>query len=96
MATLLLRFKHLQERRIVNNRVTLSRWQSLYGFPPGRMIGPNTRVWTEEEIDEWLASRPTAHIRNQREEPATAIELAPAKRGPGRPRKNPPQAAPQT
>jgi predicted DNA-binding transcriptional regulator AlpA len=30
------------------------------GFPPGRMISLNRRVWTEEEIDEWFATRPTA------------------------------------
>jgi hypothetical protein len=30
------------------------------GFPPGRMIGPNSRAWSEQEIDEWFKSRPIA------------------------------------
>jgi hypothetical protein len=30
------------------------------GFPPGRMIGPNSRAWTEAEVDAWIKSRPTA------------------------------------
>jgi predicted DNA-binding transcriptional regulator AlpA len=60
MAHQLLRFKDLRERRIVDNRPTLQRWIAIEGFPPGRMLGPNTRAWTEEEIAEWITSRPTA------------------------------------
>jgi hypothetical protein len=30
------------------------------GFPVGRMIGPNTRVWIEEEVEKWVKSRPIA------------------------------------
>jgi hypothetical protein len=29
------------------------------GLPPGRMCGRN-RIWSEQEIDEWLLNRPTA------------------------------------
>jgi hypothetical protein len=29
------------------------------GFPPGRMCGRN-RIWTEDEVDEWLLNRPAA------------------------------------
>ena len=40
------------KRGIVRNWVTLERWKRLYGFPSGRLIAPNTRVWSEDdEID---------------------------------------------
>jgi len=29
-------------------------------FPPGTMIGRNTRAWRADEIEAWLASRPSA------------------------------------
>lgn len=52
-----LHFKNLRDRRIVNNRATLGRWIKKHGFPQGTLIGPNTRVWTEEEIADWFAER---------------------------------------
>ena len=58
MATRYLRFADLVERRIVNNRTTLNRWIEDYGFPPGRLLGPNTRAWTTDEVDVWLEERP--------------------------------------
>jgi predicted DNA-binding transcriptional regulator AlpA len=54
-----LRFRDLKTRGIVNNWTTLRRWIKEGRFPPGRLIGPNTRVWTEEEIERWIASCPT-------------------------------------
>ena len=54
-----LRFADLERMKIVNNHVTLKRWIEREGFPPGRMLGPNTRVWRESEIEAWLDSRPT-------------------------------------
>lgn len=55
-----LRFSDLQERGIVGSRPTLARWVKSNGFPPGKHIGPNTRVWTEAEIQDWLSARETA------------------------------------
>jgi hypothetical protein len=49
-----------KERGIVNNRPTLSRWIENEGFPPGRRLGPNTRVWEDREVEEYVASRPAA------------------------------------
>jgi hypothetical protein len=43
-----LRFRDLKKLNIVNNRQTLRHRIKYYGFPPGRMSGPNTRTWTEE------------------------------------------------
>jgi hypothetical protein len=54
-----LRFNDLRERGIVANRVTLGAWIASEGFPTGILAGPNTRLWPEEQINEWLASRPT-------------------------------------
>ena len=58
MSDVLLRFRNL-----VNNYVTLARWIEREGFPPGLMLGPNTRVWRDSEVEAWLASRP---IKNKK------------------------------
>ena len=52
-----LRFRDLKARGLVDNRMTLKRWIDNYGFPPGTLIGPNTRAWTEEEIEQYEAER---------------------------------------
>jgi predicted DNA-binding transcriptional regulator AlpA len=54
----LLRFGDLKNRKIVTNHPTLKRWIQEQGFPPGRLLGPNTRVWTEAEVEGWVNSRP--------------------------------------
>jgi hypothetical protein len=53
-----LRFGDLKTRNIVKSWPQLKRLVELYGFPPGRMLSPNIRVWTEDEIDAYLESRP--------------------------------------
>ena len=53
----LLRFYDLTDRGIVRNRVTLGRWIKERGFPPGILLGPNTRAWAEDEVEAWLAAR---------------------------------------
>ena len=57
MAKQYLRFKDLKARRIVDNRTTLARWIKNHGFPPGALIGPNTRAWTDEEIEAWQEAK---------------------------------------
>lgn len=57
MSSKFLRFKDLVERGIVRNRVTLYRWIRDNGFPPGVLLGPNTRAWPEDEIDAWIERR---------------------------------------
>jgi predicted DNA-binding transcriptional regulator AlpA len=54
----LLRFRDLVERKITNNRPHLKRLQEQHGFPRGRMISPNIRTWTEDEIAAWYETRP--------------------------------------
>ncbi len=55
-----LRFEDLRQRGIVGNRVTLGNWIRDHGFPAGLLAGPNSRLWPEDEVEQWLASRPTA------------------------------------
>ncbi len=55
----LLRFSDLKARGVVHNRMSLHNWIKKEGFPPGRLLGPHSRVWTEGEVAEWLAARPT-------------------------------------
>ena len=47
------RFSDLTALGIVNNWTTLRRWIKAGHFPPGRMIGPNSRAWTVEEVAEF-------------------------------------------
>ena len=56
--TVLLRFRDLKERGIVNSWPQLRRLVDLHGFPKGRLLSPNIRAWTGAEIDAWIASRP--------------------------------------
>jgi hypothetical protein len=69
-----LRYADLQARGIVKSRAALKELQRNWGFPLGRLLGPNTRAWDEEtEIDPRVASRPTGP--------------KPTPKSPGRPRK---------
>jgi hypothetical protein len=69
-----LRFKDLQARGLVKSRPQLKNLQEKFGFPAGRLIGPNTRAWDlQAEVEPWEASRPT--------------DKRPTPRSPGRPRK---------
>jgi predicted DNA-binding transcriptional regulator AlpA len=60
VVTNLLRFRDLKARGIANSWTMLKLRIERDGFPPGRMIGPNSRAWSEEEIDQWFKSRPIA------------------------------------
>ena len=55
-----LRFRDLKALGVVANRVTLKNLIDNCGFPPGRLIGPNTRTWSEPEVAAYMEARPTA------------------------------------
>ena len=55
-----LSFADLRARGLVMNRTTLKRWITVLDFPPGALIGPNTRRWRESDIAAWLARRTAA------------------------------------
>ena len=63
----LLSFHDLRAAGIVANRTTLMRWQRDHGFPTGRLCGPNSRRWTEEEIQAWVSARPQIRESTQSE-----------------------------
>jgi hypothetical protein len=58
-----LRFSDLKARGIVKNWVTLRSWINKRGFPPGRLLSPNCRVWDEASISEWVETRPIARTQ---------------------------------
>jgi hypothetical protein len=53
-----LRFKDLKERGIVANWPQLNILVERDGFPAGRLLSPNIRAWTEDEVLAWLETRP--------------------------------------
>jgi predicted DNA-binding transcriptional regulator AlpA len=55
-----IRFEHLHAAGITDNRAHLKLLLDDEGFPPGRMLSPNMRVWTVDEVEAWLAARPIA------------------------------------
>jgi predicted DNA-binding transcriptional regulator AlpA len=54
------RFADLAAAGIVRNWPTLLRLMDEDGFPHGILLGRNTRVWALDEVEAWLATRPTA------------------------------------
>ena len=74
-----IRFTELKARGIVKNWPTLRNRINKQGFPPGKLTGPNERTWTEQEVKDWIDSRPTAP--------------KPTPRSPGKPRATTPEAA---
>ena len=57
--TTLLRFKDLKARNIVRSWPMVAKLIRNNEFPPGRRLA-SSRVWTEQEIDDWLAALPEA------------------------------------
>ena len=55
-----LRFADLKAAGIITSWPMLRRRIEKDGVPEGRLLGPNTRAWTESEIETWLNGRPTA------------------------------------
>ena len=64
-----LRFADLVERQIVGNRTTLGRWIRDYGFPPGILLGPNTRAWPDDQVEAWIEERAAARDADDDERP---------------------------
>jgi len=51
------------ERKTETTRVTLWRGVRAGTFPAPMELGPNSIGWFEDELDEWLASRPRRTYR---------------------------------
>jgi predicted DNA-binding transcriptional regulator AlpA len=54
------RFSDLVEANIVGNWPSLLRLIDHESFPAGILIGRNTRAWPLDEVQNWLAARPSA------------------------------------
>jgi hypothetical protein len=56
---LFLQFADLKSANLIVSYCGLTTLIKHHGFPPGRYLGRSTRVWTVEEVQRWLAGRPT-------------------------------------
>jgi hypothetical protein len=72
----LLRFAQLKERNIVRSREQLTNLVRRDGFPAGRYLSPNCRVWTEIEIELWFRNRPAALDRALSQQKRRALKRA--------------------
>ena len=58
MTTFMLwRFSDLKQRGVCNSRAQLKLMVDHYGFPLGKMLTPNARVWTQDEVIAYYESR---------------------------------------
>ena len=53
----MLKFGDLVKLKIVNNRVTLSRWVKAGTFPSPIKLGENSIGWRARDVQEWLDRR---------------------------------------
>ena len=53
----LIRFADLKSAGVVKNWPQVKRLVEREGFPPGFLLSANTRVWEEDEVAAWVASR---------------------------------------
>jgi predicted DNA-binding transcriptional regulator AlpA len=54
-----LRYPDLVAANIVTSWMGVSRLIDTEGFPPGVLLSANTRAWRRDEVEAWLASRPS-------------------------------------
>ena len=69
----LVRFKGLYERGIAESYQGLRHLIKTEGFPPGILLGPSSRAWRIDEVNAWLASRPSEPSRQTKERAAKSI-----------------------
>ena len=53
-----IRFKVLKARGIADSWAYLRGLIEDHGFPPGKLLSPQIRVWDESEVSAWLDTRP--------------------------------------
>ena len=72
----LIRYNDLVENGVVSSRMTLKRMIDDQGFPPGRLVTPNARAWTEAEVNQWIEERPVARKASTRKAAENTAEAA--------------------
>jgi predicted DNA-binding transcriptional regulator AlpA len=71
------RFRDLRTSGICDNWQQLFRLIEDHGFPAGRLISPNCRAWTVDEVTSWIASRPTERkVVKPRRDKQRELEIA--------------------
>src|SRR5262245_60618867 len=58
----LLRYPDLKALGIVKSHAQLKNLIQNYSFPAGKLLTPNCRTWTEQEIKHWIGSRPSERV----------------------------------
>jgi hypothetical protein len=61
------RFKDLKAGGIVNSYMTLKRLVDSGRLKPGRLISPNCRTWTDEEVEELITGSPVVRKTEARQ-----------------------------
>ena len=64
---LIWRFRDMKALGIITCWPTLSAWIRTENFPPGFMIGQNTRAWFASDVQAWLKSRPVERTTKKRQ-----------------------------
>ena len=55
-----IRYRDLEAAGIAGSWTQLHRMMAAEGFPEGVMLSANVRAWPLDQVERWLASRPTA------------------------------------
>lgn len=67
-----IRFADLKNAGIVKSWQQVKNMIQTVGFPPGVMLSPNVRAWTEDEVSVWLETRPEYQLPETETEAETA------------------------
>lgn len=70
------RFRDLKAAGVVENWTQLRRLIETEDFPSGRYAGKNTRLWTADEVEDWMDSRPSA-VEPEQDAECAAAEARP-------------------
>lgn len=68
----LVRYKYLEDKGIISNRMQLARAIERYGFPKPIALGENTLAWHLEEVENWLKSRSRRSPKTGAKKPVSA------------------------
>jgi predicted DNA-binding transcriptional regulator AlpA len=55
-----LSYTDLEAMKIFGSRMSLKRAIDNLGFPAGTLVTPNRRRWREDEVEAWIAARPSS------------------------------------